>query len=54
MLRHIAAPGGITVFTKRVVRYLLEHPHGVDYHLLYSEPSQRAVFAEEAAAAWLL
>lgn len=46
MLRHIAAPGGITVFTKRVMRYLLTHPDGIDYHLLYSDDSQREVFAD--------
>ena len=46
MLRHIAAPGGITVFTKRVVRHLLTHPDGIEYHLLYSDDSQRKVFAE--------
>jgi glycosyltransferase involved in cell wall biosynthesis len=45
MLRHIAAPGGITVFTTRVMRYLLTHPHGIDYHLLYSDESQREVLA---------
>jgi glycosyltransferase involved in cell wall biosynthesis len=46
MLRHVTAPGGVTVFTKRVVRYLLTHPHGIDYHLLYSDESQREVFAD--------
>jgi len=46
MLRHVTAPGGVTVFTKRVVRYLLTHPSAVDYHLLYSEESQRQVFQE--------
>lgn len=46
MLRHVTAPGGVTVFTKRVVRYLLTHPHGIDYHLLYSHESQREVFAD--------
>jgi len=46
MLRHVTAPGGVTVFTKRVVRWLLSHPRGVDYHLLYSDPSQREVFAD--------
>jgi glycosyltransferase involved in cell wall biosynthesis len=46
MLRHVAAPGGITVFTKRVVRYLLSHPDGIDYHLLYSDDSQREVFTD--------
>jgi glycosyltransferase involved in cell wall biosynthesis len=45
MLRHVTAPGGVTVFTKRVVRWLLSNPRGVDYHLLYSHPSQREVFA---------
>jgi glycosyltransferase involved in cell wall biosynthesis len=46
MLRHVTAPGGVTVFTKRVVRWLLSHPRGMDYHLLYSDPSQREVFAD--------
>ena len=46
MLRHIGVPGGITVFTKRVVRYLLTHPDGLEYHLLYSDDSQREVFAD--------
>ncbi|MEO7986957.1 MAG: glycosyltransferase family 1 protein [Gemmatimonadales bacterium] len=46
MLRHVTAPGGVTVFTKRVVRYLLTHPHGIDYHLLYSDESQHEVFAD--------
>jgi glycosyltransferase involved in cell wall biosynthesis len=46
MLRHVTAPGGVTVFTRRVVRWLLSHPRGVDYHLLYSEPAQREVFAD--------
>jgi glycosyltransferase involved in cell wall biosynthesis len=49
MLRHVTAPGGVTVFTKRVVRYLLTHPDGVDYHLLYSDEAQHAVFADLAA-----
>jgi glycosyltransferase involved in cell wall biosynthesis len=46
MLRHVTAPGGVTVFTKRVVRYLLTHPTAVDYHLLYNDESQREVFQE--------
>jgi glycosyltransferase involved in cell wall biosynthesis len=46
MLRHISTPGGITVFTKRVMRYLLTHPDGIDYHLLYTDDSQREVFAD--------
>jgi len=46
MLRHVAAPGGVTVFTKRVVRYLLTHPDGIDYHLLYSDDSQREILAD--------
>lgn len=46
MLRHITAPGGVTVFTKRVVRYLLTHPDGIEYHLLYSEPSQQEVLGD--------
>ncbi len=46
MLRHVAAPGGITVFTKRVMRYLLTHPQGIDYHLLYADDTQRQVFAD--------
>jgi glycosyltransferase involved in cell wall biosynthesis len=46
MLRHVTAPGGVTVFTRRVVRWLLTHPRGVEYHLLYSDPSQREVFAD--------
>jgi glycosyltransferase involved in cell wall biosynthesis len=46
MLRHVTAPGGVTVFTKRVVRWLLSHPRGIEYHLLYSEPSQQEVFAD--------
>jgi len=46
MLRHVTAPGGVTVFTKRVVRWLLTHPRGVEYHLLYSAPDQREVFAD--------
>jgi glycosyltransferase involved in cell wall biosynthesis len=46
MLRHITAPGGVTVFTKRVVRYLLTHPDGVEYHLLYSHPSQQEVLGD--------
>lgn len=45
MLRHVTAPGGVTVFTKRVVRWLLTHPRGVEYHLLYSDASQQEVFA---------
>ncbi len=45
MLRHVLAPGGVTVFTRRVVRYLLTHPDGIEYHLLYSDPAQREVFA---------
>ena len=28
MLRHVTSPGGVTVFTKRVVRWLLEPPAG--------------------------
>ena len=43
MLRHITAPGGVTVFTKRVVRYLLTHPDGIEYHLLYSDEPQQKV-----------
>ena len=46
MLRHVTAPGGVTVFTRRVVRWLLTHPRGVEYHLLYSDASQREVFAD--------
>ncbi|HEU5040110.1 MAG TPA: glycosyltransferase family 1 protein [Gemmatimonadales bacterium] len=46
MLRHITAPGGVTVFTKRVVRYLLTHPDGIEYHLLYSHPSQMEVLGD--------
>jgi glycosyltransferase involved in cell wall biosynthesis len=46
MLRHITAPGGVTVFTKRVVRYLLTHPDGIEYHLLYSDPSQQEVLGD--------
>jgi len=46
MLRHITAPGGVTVFTKRVVRYLLTHPDGIEYHLLYSHPSQTEVLGD--------
>src|SRR5918993_3390092 len=46
MLRHVTAPGGVTVFTKRVVRYLLTHPDGVEYHLLYSHPSQQEVLGD--------
>jgi glycosyltransferase involved in cell wall biosynthesis len=46
MLRHITAPGGVTVFTKRVVRYLLTQPDGIEYHLLYSDPSQREVLGD--------
>ena len=46
MLRHVTAPGGITVFTKRVMRYLLTHPDGIDYHLLYTDDAQREVFAD--------
>jgi glycosyltransferase involved in cell wall biosynthesis len=46
MLRHITAPGGVTVFTKRVVRYLLNQPDGVEYHLLYSHPSQQEVLGD--------
>jgi glycosyltransferase involved in cell wall biosynthesis len=46
MLRHVTAPGGVTVFTRRVVRWLLTHPRGVEYHLLYSDPAQREVFAD--------
>jgi glycosyltransferase involved in cell wall biosynthesis len=49
MLRHITAPGGVTVFTKRVMQYLLTHPDGIEYHLLYSDESQRDVFAEYSA-----
>ncbi len=46
MLRHITAPGGVTVFTKRVVRYLLTHPDGIEYHLLYCHPSQQEVLGD--------
>ncbi|MGH7499592.1 MAG: glycosyltransferase family 4 protein [Gemmatimonadales bacterium] len=46
MLRHITTPGGIAVFTKRVMRYLLTHPDGIDYHLLYSDDSQREAFVD--------
>ena len=46
MLRHVTAPGGVTVFTKRVVRYLLTHPAGIQYHLLYSDEMQRSVFED--------
>jgi glycosyltransferase involved in cell wall biosynthesis len=46
MLRHVTAPGGVTVFTKRVVRHLLTHPSAVDYHLLYDDESQREVFKD--------
>jgi glycosyltransferase involved in cell wall biosynthesis len=46
MLRHITAPGGVTVFTKRVVRFLLTHPDGIEYHLLYSHPSQQEVLGD--------
>jgi glycosyltransferase involved in cell wall biosynthesis len=46
MLRHVKAPGGVTVFTRRVVRWLLTHPRGVEYHLLYSDASQREVFGD--------
>ncbi len=45
MLRHILSPGGVTVFSKRVMQYLLTHEDGVEYHLLYSEEPQREVFA---------
>jgi glycosyltransferase involved in cell wall biosynthesis len=48
MLRHVTAPGGVTVFTTRVVRWLMSNPRGVDYHLLYSHASQREVFADLA------
>ncbi|MGH7536039.1 MAG: glycosyltransferase family 4 protein, partial [Gemmatimonadales bacterium] len=41
MLRHVTVPGGVTVFTRRVLSYLLTHPDGIDYHLLYSDESQR-------------
>jgi glycosyltransferase involved in cell wall biosynthesis len=46
MLRHITAPGGVSVFTKRVVRYLLTHPNGIEYHLLYSDPAQQEVLGD--------
>jgi glycosyltransferase involved in cell wall biosynthesis len=46
MLRHVTAPGGVTVFTIRVMRYLLTHPDGIEYHFLYSDESQREVFAD--------
>lgn len=46
MARHVSAPGGVTVFTKRVVRYLLTHADGIEYHLLYSDPSEARVFAD--------
>ncbi len=46
MLRHVTAPGGVSVFTRRVVRYLLTHPSGVDYHLLYDDESQQEIFQE--------
>ena len=45
MLRHILSPGGVTVFTKRVMQYLLTHQDGIEYHLLYSEEPQREVLA---------
>jgi len=46
MARHVSAPGGVTVFTKRVVRYLLTHAEGITYHLLYSDPAEAQVFAD--------
>ncbi|MGH7527037.1 MAG: glycosyltransferase family 4 protein [Gemmatimonadales bacterium] len=46
MLRHVTALGGVAVFTRRVVRYLLTHPDGIDYHLLYNDESQRKVFED--------
>jgi glycosyltransferase involved in cell wall biosynthesis len=54
MLRHVTVPGGVTVFTKRAVRYLLTHPEGIEYHLLYSEPAQRDAFADLPATHVLL
>jgi glycosyltransferase involved in cell wall biosynthesis len=41
MLRHITAPGGVSVFTRRVVRHLLTHPGGIEYHLLYNHADQK-------------
>src|SRR5678815_2574476 len=46
MARHVSAPGGVTVFTKRVVQYLLTHADGIEYHLLYSDAEQARVFAD--------
>ena len=46
MLRHVTFQGGVTVFTKRIVRYLVTHPEGIEYYLLYSDESQREVFAD--------
>lgn len=46
MLRHIDDPGGITVFTKRIVTHLLEHEGDVTFHLLYAGPDQAEGFAE--------
>ena len=46
MLRHVAAPGGVSVFTRRTVRYLATHPEGIEYHLLYSHPSQQEVLGD--------
>jgi glycosyltransferase involved in cell wall biosynthesis len=46
MLRHVTAPGGVTVFTKRVVRYLLTHPDGIEYHLLYNDAEQKKIFGD--------
>lgn len=46
MARHVSAPGGVTVFTKRVVRYLLTHAGDIEYHLLYSDPEEASVFAD--------
>ncbi len=46
MARHVAAPGGVTVFTKRVARYLLSHADGIEYHVLYNSPDEASVLAD--------
>ena len=46
MLRPVTAPGGVTVFTRRVVRYLLTHPDGIEYHLLYNDAEQMRVLED--------
>jgi glycosyltransferase involved in cell wall biosynthesis len=44
MARNIAERGGIGVFTRQVVSYLLLNAGGIEYHVLLAEDSQRRHF----------